>query len=141
MINELFIDRHIECGQVVIGLDFDGTVVKHAYPKVGETLPKCVEYLQEIVSYGGLIVLNTMRGSDTIQDAINWFEKNRIKLYGVNKNPTQLSWTDSPKPNANIYIDDAAYGCPVTASGYVNWSIVGPDILNLVKKYYNKKVR
>jgi len=29
------------------------------------------------------------------------------------RNPTQDRWTDSPKCYANIFIDDAALGCPL----------------------------
>lgn len=53
--------------------------------------------------------------SDGLQDAIDWFKKYDIPLFGVNekKNPTQKDWTSSPKPYAHIYIDDAALGVPL----------------------------
>jgi hypothetical protein len=49
----------------------------------------------------------------TLQDAVNWFKEHGIKLYGVNTNPTQADWTDSPKAHCNLYIDDAAFGAPL----------------------------
>ena len=36
-----------------------------------------------------------------------------IPLYGVNSNPYQHKWTTSRKAYADIYIDDAAIGCPL----------------------------
>jgi hypothetical protein len=48
-----------------------------------------------------------------LTEAVNWFQKNDIPLYGIQKDPDQISWTDSPKAYANIYIDDAALGCPL----------------------------
>jgi hypothetical protein len=63
-------------------------------------------------------------------DAIDWFEDNNIPLFGVNGNPDQGCWTKSPKAYANIYIDDAALGCPlvtpiengrVSGKPYVDW--------------------
>ena len=35
------------------------------------------------------------------------------ELYGANENPSQKSWTNSPKVYAHMYIDDAALGCPL----------------------------
>lgn len=120
-----------------IALDFDGTVVKHEYPDVGEDIG-AVPVLQRLVRNGHLIILNTMRsrnseGYDTLQPAIEWFQKNGIPLYGINENPTQKEWTSSPKVYGNIYIDDAALGAPVkvdiTSEGqiisakYLDWGI------------------
>lgn len=51
--------------------------------------------------------------NDCLQDAIDWFAKYDIPLYGVNDNPSQHSWTDSNKVFAHMYIDDAALGIPL----------------------------
>ena len=51
-----------------------------------------------------------------------------IKLSGANHTPGQATWTTSPKVYAQIYIDDAALGCPTNYDGtgrpYVDWHIV-----------------
>lgn len=91
-----------------IVLDFDGTVVKHCYPYVGEDIG-AVPVLRKLVNNGHHLLLSTMRshdsqGTDTLQPAIEWFEKNGLPLYGVNTNPTQKEWTSSPKVYGNIYI-------------------------------------
>ena len=44
----------------------------------------------------------------------------------MNRAPLQDTWTDSPKPYAEMYIDDAAFGCPIIESDisdypYVDW--------------------
>jgi hypothetical protein len=49
-----------------------------------------------------------------LTDAVNWFKENNIELCGINENPTQKYWTTSPKAYAQLYIDDAALGCPLT---------------------------
>ena len=64
-----------------------------------------------------------------MQDAIDWFKKHDIPLFGVNENPTQKDWSSSPKPYAHIYIDDAALGVPLKKDSlsekpYVDWDIV-----------------
>ena len=43
----------------------------------------------------------------------NIFDRNGIKLSGVNTSPGQKLWTDSPKVYASHYIDDAAVGTPM----------------------------
>ena len=115
-----------------IVLDFDGTVVKHAYPKVGEDIG-AVPILKRLINNGCRLVLSTMRshnsaGKDTLQPALDWFEKHGIPLYGVNENPTQKVWTDSPKAYGDLYIDDGALGAPLKADedglAYVDWNKV-----------------
>lgn len=63
-------------------------------------------------------------------EAVGWFERNGIELYGVQTNPEQSSWTSSPKAYANVYIDDAALGCPLKVDvglsdrPFVDWAAV-----------------
>jgi len=113
-----------------IVLDFDGTVVKHAYPAVGEDIG-AVPILKRLVANGCHLLLNTMRshdsaGVDTLQPALDWFEERGIPLYGVNENPTQQEWTSSPKVYGNVYIDDGALGAPLkadeTGGAYLDWN-------------------
>jgi len=95
-----------------IAVDFDGTCVTHEYPKVGRDIG-AVSVLKKLTEAGHLLILNTMRCGKELRDAVNWFIKNGIPLYGVNKDPGQKNWTKSPKVFANVYIDDAALGCPL----------------------------
>lgn len=78
-----------------------------------------------------------MRSGDELADAIKWFIDNDIPLFGINENPTQKSWTASPKVYANLYIDDAALGCPLTTDNffivkpYVNWREVEKQLIKM----------
>ena len=115
-----------------IVLDFDGTVVKHRYPAVGEDVG-AVPVLKRLVANGHQLLLCTMRshdsdGVDTLQPALDWFKEHDIPLYGVNENPSQKEWTASPKVYGNIYIDDAALGAPLKTDGcdaspFIDWGI------------------
>jgi hypothetical protein len=116
---------------MIIGIDFDGTCVTHEYPEIGKNIG-AERVLQALVNNGNQLVLCTMRGHklhegrDLLQEAIDWFGRNGIELYGVNKTPFQETWTDSPKPYAHLYIDDSALGCPKMVSDkssrpYVDW--------------------
>lgn len=109
-----------------IAIDFDGTVVTHSYPEVGEDIG-AIPVLKKIVENGNHLILNTMRSDSKLTDAVNWFKQNNIPLYGINENPTQKRWTKSTKVYAQLYIDDAALGCPLNFDGslslrpFVDW--------------------
>ena len=105
---------------MIIAIDFDGTCVTHEYPKVGRDIG-AVPVLKKLVESGHQLMLWTMRGTkpvdtvDTLAEAVKWFEDNGIPLWGINENPDQKAsgWTNSNKQYAQMYIDDAAFGCPL----------------------------
>ncbi|MBL4903373.1 MAG: hypothetical protein JKY62_12090, partial [Desulfocapsa sp.] len=47
-----------------ICIDFDGTVVDHRYPYVGDPVPLAVDWLQRFVELGAKLILFTMRSDD-----------------------------------------------------------------------------
>lgn len=124
-------------GRLILGLDFDGTVVTHRFPEIGQDAPDAVRVIKRLIEEKGfIVVLNTMRSNSAcynpetgktipysigklkglptiLEDAIKWFERNGIKLSGINSSPGQKSWTTSPKVYATHYIDDAAVGTPL----------------------------
>lgn len=115
-----------------IAVDFDGTCVTHEYPKVGEDIG-AVPVLKALVEKGHRLMLWTMRGNkptsegvNTLQDAVDWFKKNDILLWGINENPEQKlsGWTNSNKQYAQLYIDDTALGCPLM----YDWGIERPFV-------------
>ena len=113
---------------VVIAVDFDGTCVTHDYPAIGTPIG-AERVLRRIIAEGGQLILWTMRSGDSLRAAVDWFDTREIPLFGIQNNPTQLRWTDSPKAHANHYIDDAALGCPLKESPYggrpfVDWDKV-----------------
>ncbi|MBQ1952368.1 MAG: hypothetical protein II345_05425 [Alistipes sp.] len=97
--------------KAIIALDFDGTVVTHAYPEVGEDIG-AVAVLKELVAQEDKLILWTMRSGTLLEDAVAWFKKHDIPLWGINENPSQKEWTESPKLHADLLIDDSALGCP-----------------------------
>ena len=114
-----------------ICIDFDGTCVTHEFPKVGKDIG-ALPVLNKITDAGHNLILFTMRSDieevtsndygihkqagKYLTEAVNWFKENDIKLYGINVNPSQTSWTKSPKAYGQLYIDDAALGCPLLYS-------------------------
>ena len=123
---------------MIICVDFDGTCVTHDYPRVGKDIG-AQSVLKKLVENNHQLILFTMRSGTFLKDAVNWFKENDIPLYGINTNPTQASWTDSPKAYGQLYIDDAALGIPLIYPGierhYVDWHfvetmLIGIGILN-----------
>ena len=91
----------------LIAVDFDGTVVTHAYPEIGDDAG-AVPVLKELTDNGCRLILYTMRHGKLLDDAIRWFRERGIPLYAVNENPSQQRWTSSPKVHADLYIDDSS---------------------------------
>ena len=122
-----------------ICIDFDGTIVDHRFPDIGPSVPEALEWMKKFQDAGAKLILFTMRSDgsrsgDALARAVHYLEENGISLYGVNHNPTQIHWTSSPKAYGQIYIDDAAFGCPlIHPEGFqrpcVDWGIVGPDVM------------
>ena len=127
---------------MIIAIDFDGTCVTHEFPKVGNDIG-AAPVLRKLVAAGHKLILYTMRSNNRglspitnkmedggLEDAIAWFRKNNIELYSVQENPGQKEWTSSPKCYAQLYIDDAALGIPLTFDSsvshrpYVDWEEV-----------------
>lgn len=119
----------------VIAVDFDGTCVTHEYPRVGNDIG-AIPVLKKLIDAGHQLILFSMRSDKEQQDAVDWFAKNNIPLYGININPDQLSWTKSNKAYAQLYIDDASLGCPliydtkIARRPFVDWVKV-EEILKL----------
>ena len=113
---------------LVIGIDFDGTVVKHKYPEIGDPLEGAIEVLEELMEAGHKLILTTMRSDERLAEAVEYLEANGIELWAVNKNRTQHHWTTSPKVFCHLIIDDTALGCPLVIHDrnrpYVDWAEV-----------------
>ena len=65
-----------------------------------------------------------------LKEAVSWFRERNIKLYGINTNPMQSTWTSSPKAYGHLIIDDLCLGIPLTNNpaiserSFVNWKEV-----------------
>lgn len=122
---------------MIIAIDFDGTCVEHAYPIIGKDIG-AVPVLKAFIARGDKLILHTIRSGKELADAIAWFDTNEITLYGVNENPNQHTWSDSKKPYAHVYIDDAALGAPLQVKDggrpYIDWRLVRQMLLTTESK-------
>lgn len=104
----------------VIAVDFDGTIVEHAYPKIGKEMLFAFATLKELQKKGHKLILWTFRHGEYLDEAVEYCRQNGVEFYAVNKNFPEETWgTDvARKLNADIFIDDRNVG------GFLGWSDV-----------------
>lgn len=138
--------------QMIIAVDFDGTLVDHVFPEIGEVVPGAFEWLKRFKEAGAFLILYTMRADERgvksyekfpgerkfLTEAIDFCRAQGVEFDAHNRNPQQDEWTSSPKAYAHIYIDDAAFGCPLSPAKnggrcMVNWEVVGPAVMDMIK--------
>lgn len=121
-----------------IVIDFDGTVCKHHYPKIGDTCPNCVEVLKKWTDNGVGLILDTMRSGEYLKDAIEWFKERNIPLYGIGAEPYQKSWTESTKAYGILSVDDRNLGVPLIMEEgerpYVDWKKIDENYSDIIIK-------
>lgn len=93
----------------VFGIDFDGTIVVHMFPSIGEELEYACMALKMLRSQGNRLILWTCRYDKTLQDAISWCEDRGVFFDAVNKNLPEAIMIKSPKIVADYYFDDRSY--------------------------------
>ena len=133
-----------------ICIDFDGTCVSHEFPNIGKDIG-AIPVLKRLVENKHKLILFTMRSNmkdvksgdynihsqsgDYLDDAVEWFKSNNIPLYGINVNPSQTTWTKSPKAYGQLYIDDAALGAPlkfdinISERPFIDWEKVNEMLI------------
>ncbi len=113
---------------MIIAVDFDGTIVEHDYPKIGQSIPFAIETLLKLQGEGHILLLWTFRTGSQLQEALDYCEGKGLRFYAANKNHPDEDETKAPrKLNADIFIDDRNVG------GLPDWGV----IYNLVKKNNN----
>lgn len=112
---------------IKIAVDFDGTIVEHAYPEIGKEMLFAFQTLKELNKLGANLILWTFRTGKELEQAVEFCRKNGIEFYAVNKNyPEEVfDETVSRKINADIFIDDK------NAGGFPGWS----DIWQMLNPY------
>jgi hypothetical protein len=133
-----------------VAVEFDGTCVTNNYPNVGEDVGADL-WLRAAVAMGAKLILHTTRDHDhagqgnetSLGNAIDWFENHDVALWEIACNPSQKSWSSSPKLHAHIYVDDCGLGIPRKRHGtrerwVVDWSEAGPALLRQIAGILNQ---
>ena len=98
---------------MIIAVDFDGTIVRHRYPKIGEELPFATETLRMLIREGHRLILWTVREGKLLDEAIEWCRDRGGEFYAINRDFPEEDATGSGfsrKLKADLFIDDRSFG-------------------------------
>lgn len=131
---------------LTIAIDFDGTLVENAYPKIGKPVIFAFETLKQLQENGHRLILWTYRHGSELNDAIDFCKARDITFYAINKSfpEEEFEDTQSRKILADIYIDDRnigglmewgeIYRLLVNENGLVNKKPKSRGLLSIFKK-------
>ena len=93
-------------------MDFDGTIVEHAYPEIGKEMLFAFETLKALQEKGHSLILWTFRDGQYLEDAVNFCKERGIEFYAINKSypEEEFDLSLSRKINCDIFIDDRNIG-------------------------------
>ena len=116
----------MKTNNLIIAIDFDGTIVEDAYPKIGKPQLFAFETLRKLQAEGYRLILWTYRSGSALSEAVAFCKENGIEFYAVNKSFPEEDYNDkySRKINADIFVDDRNIG------GFIGWTAVYKKILN-----------
>ena len=98
---------------MTIAVDFDGTIVEHRYPKIGEEIPFATETLKVLAQERHKLILWTVREGELLEEAIEWCRQRGVFFYSVNKDYPEEEKSHngfSRKLKADLFIDDRNLG-------------------------------
>ena len=98
---------------MTIAVDFDGTIVRHRYPKIGEEIPFATDTLRMLISERHRLILWTVREGKLLDEAIEWCRARGVEFYAVNRDFPEEDTTGSGfsrKIKADLFIDDRNFG-------------------------------
>lgn len=107
---------------MIIAIDFDGTIVEHAYPDIGKPIPFAIETLLQMQKDGHKLILWTVRKGRLLQDAIDYCAQRGLYFYAENENyrgeNKELGEEVSRKLGVDMFIDDRNLG------GLPDWGVI-----------------
>ena len=111
-----------------IAVDFDGTIVEHRYPIIGEEKLFAFETMKQLQKLGHQLILWTFRCGKELDEAVDYCSKHGIEFYAINKSYPEEEFDEreiSRKIDTDLFIDDRNIG------GFIGWSeiwqILNPD--------------
>lgn len=99
---------------MTIAVDFDGTIVEHRYPEIGEEIPFAVETLRMLIQDRHKLILWSVREGELLDEAVEWCRKRGIEFYAVNRDYPEETLDNndhfSRKLKVDVFIDDRNLG-------------------------------
>lgn len=107
---------------MVIAVDFDGTIVEHEYPKIGEEIPFATETLRMLINDHHKLILWSVREGKLLDEAVEWCRERGVEFYATNRDyPEETTDNNnhfSRKLKADLFIDDRNLG------GLPDWGMI-----------------
>lgn len=93
---------------MIIAVDFDGTLAVTDFPTIVCPIKEVIEFCQLRQRLGDIIILNTCRHGETLEEAIKWCKEQGLTFDYVNENTPEgiALYGDCRKIYADWYIDD-----------------------------------
>lgn len=96
---------------MIFGIDFDGTLVEHKYPEIGDMIPSTLSFVRMIQDKGHKWILFTCRGGEDCEEAYQWCIERGLHPNAVNDDIPEIKNSEfgrrkSIKPFADYYLDD-----------------------------------
>lgn len=99
---------------MTIAVDFDGTIVEHKYPHIGEEIPFAIETLKMLIADHHKVILWSVREGELLQQAVDWCKERGVEFYAINRDyPEETTHNNqhfSRKLKADLFIDDRNVG-------------------------------
>lgn len=120
---------------LIIAIDFDGTIVEDAYPKIGKPMIFAFETMKKLQSEGHRLILWTYRSDKKLQEAVDFCKQQGLEFYAINKSYPEEEFDGkiSRKINATFFVDDRNIG------GFIGWTAVHKLLLNDEPEIKKKK--
>lgn len=128
---------------MIIAVDFDGTIVEHRYPAIGREIPFAIETLKKLAKEQHRLILWTVREGKLLEEAINFCRERGLEFYAVNRDYPEEEKNKnnhfSRKLKADVWIDDRNVG------GLPDWGTIyemihdGLTYEDLMKRYLEEE--
>lgn len=109
---------------MIFAVDFDGTIVEHRFPDIGEEKPAALHTLRQLQKAGHQIIIWTCRCGAELAKVVVWFRMNGFEPDAYNANVVDAAGFAVPKVLADVYIDDRSF------PPFENWGQVWTEYLN-----------
>ncbi|MBO6188399.1 MAG: hypothetical protein IJV38_07445 [Prevotella sp.] len=99
---------------MLIAVDFDGTIVEHKYPEIGEEIPFAIQTLKMLRQDGHRLILWSVREGELLDAAVEWCRERGLEFYAVNRDYPEETVDNNPhftrKLKVDVFIDDRNLG-------------------------------
>lgn len=99
---------------MTIAVDFDGTIVEHKYPEIGEEIPFAVETLKMLTNDRHRLILWSVREGKLLDEAVEWCRERGLEFWAVNRDYPEETRQNNPnfsrKLKVDMFIDDRNIG-------------------------------